>query len=101
MVGSVLVFKCDCQYTWGHSHKDVLTTVTSGNSRLLIVIYCARNGLFLIGMITIATSVPWYTTNILAMGCEYSSLVVAIATHVVYFLSEMGGRSQQVIAGHE
>ena len=39
VVSSVGLFKCDCQYTWGHSHKDVLTTVTSGNSRLLIVIY--------------------------------------------------------------
>ena len=63
VVSSVWVFKCDCQYAWGHSHKDVLTTVTSGNSRLLIVIYCTSNGLFLIGMITIATSVPWYTTD--------------------------------------
>ena len=36
VVSSVWVFKCDCQYTWGHSHKDVLTTVTSGNSSHLL-----------------------------------------------------------------
>jgi len=39
VVSSVWVFKCDCQYMWGHSLKDVLTAVTSGNSTLLIVIY--------------------------------------------------------------
>ena len=34
VVSSVCVFNWDCQYTWGHSHQDVLTTVTSGSSRL-------------------------------------------------------------------
>ena len=98
MVSSVWVFKCDCQYTWGHSHKDVLTTVTSGKSRLLIVIYCTTNGLFLIGMIAIATSVPCMVHNrlsILAMSedsneysvyqYEWEALTLARHTTIAFF----------------
>ena len=70
MVSSVWVFKCDCQYTWGHSHKDVLTTVTSGNStvdsHLLYQKWFVPDQ-----VITIATSVPWYhRLGILAMGIQ-------------------------------